>query len=46
MAVVILTVVAVKPVFGLVKCWASRKLAEPGTNTLTQGAAEIAAVVF
>jgi hypothetical protein len=46
MAVVLITIVAAKPVFGLAKCWASRKLAEPTTNRITQGAAEIASVML
>jgi len=46
MAVVIITMVAAKPVFGLIKCWAGRKLSDPQSGTLTNGAAQIAAVVF
>jgi hypothetical protein len=46
MAVTILTVVAATPVFALAKVWASRKLAEPTTNSFTQGAAEIASVIL
>lgn len=46
MAVVIITMIAATPVLGLAKVWASRKLAEPTTNALTQGAAEIASVIL
>jgi len=46
MAVVIITMIAAAPVLGLAKVWASRKLAEPTTSSLTQGAAEIASVIL
>ena len=46
MALVIVTVVAIHPVIGLAKCWASRKLADPQAGSLSSGAAQIAAVVL
>jgi hypothetical protein len=46
MAVTLLIIVGSKPVFGLVKLWSSRKLAEPNTGSIATGAAQIGAVVF
>jgi hypothetical protein len=46
MALIIVTAVAVRPVFGAAKLWATRTLAETQPGTVKHGAAEIAAVVL
>jgi hypothetical protein len=43
---VVITVLAVQPVFGMVKLWSIRALAQSRKGTVLHGAAEIGSVIF
>lgn len=45
MELTVLTAIAMRPVFGLVRLWAARTLAETQRGSLAFGAAEIATVL-
>jgi hypothetical protein len=45
LGLVIVTMVAMQPVLGMIKLWATRKLGEATPGTVTHGTAEVLAVV-
>jgi len=43
---IVITILATKPVFGMVKLWSIRTLAEAPKGSVLRGAAEIGSVIF
>jgi hypothetical protein len=43
---IVVSVIAMKPVFGMVKLWSIRTLATAPRGTVLHGAAEIGSVIF